>query len=143
MSSIQSAPAQNPTRTFVTLAATPYVSSDALNALLTTAGADNVGSVYTIYDVTAFNTFSQLSNLAVPQTLLSNAGETLIDMGKQVTVGLDGVDSCLLKFRSVKRTKGGLADTPVDGDVEYVVVENNVSKAASVASNSWVRVARV
>ena len=151
MSSIQSAIAQNPTRTFVTLNGTygSSVTSDVLDALLATAGADNVGSVYTIYTATAFNTFTVLSNSASVYYNRLVVGETLTDMGKQVTVGLDGVDSCLLKFRSVKRTKGGAVDDPVDGDVEYVVVENNVSKSQQVNhtllmnSNSFVAVARV
>ena len=138
MSSIQASFAQNKSRTFVTLATGKAITFDVLDALLSVQGADSVGSDYTLYDATTFNTVSALAG----STALV-VGETLIDLGKELTVGLDGVDGVLLKFRLVKRTTGGPVDDPIDGDAVYVVVENNVSKATGVSANSLVSVARV
>ena len=141
MSSIQASFAQNKSRSFVTVGTGKCIVPDNLVADLATAGADNVGTDYTIYDIAKFNTFTGLSGYS---THALAAGETLIDLGKQITVGLDGVDGVLLKFRLVKRTlSSAAADTPIDGEVVYVVVENNVSFAATVSGNSRVTVARV
>jgi hypothetical protein len=132
MSSVQASFAQNKSRSFVTVAASgKLVTADQLDALFVTAGADNVGSLYTIYTAAAFNTFTILGS-----GVTTVVGETLIDLGKQVTVGLDGVDGVLLKLRLVKRTSGGEVDSPIDGDVVYAVVENNVSVSKEVTSHT-------
>ena len=133
MSSIQSSFAQNKTRTLVSNGA-QFVSASALATLLGPAtkvgpvGLSGLAFVNVFPTAATFGTFVTTTLGGVATT----AGETLKDMGSEVTVQLLGVPNSLIKFRAVKRCNAALTFSSllapiVDGPVGYVVVENDAS----------------
>ena len=129
MSSVQSAFVQLPlSKRFVCTAST-QVFTEA--ALVTALGgfATALGNVYVVdtaaHLTTVFEAFNTGSGVAT-----ASSGETLLDMGKEIHVGLAGDESNLLTLRRVQRTHGTVAlGYPSGSAVGYVVVENKLSEA--------------
>ena len=141
MSSIQSYFAQNKSRRLVCPVAVQTVTLAQINSRLATASASGVGSLYSVPSAAALSTFV---NGLDGDAVTTSAGEMLIDLGKEIVVGLTGVNSILLKFREVERTNVSLPATGNPNTV-YVVVENNLSQSISnsFANRLPVKVSRV
>lgn len=150
MSSIQSSFSQNKTRTLLAVGGAQFVPAGTLATAL--AAATKVGTVgvsglafVNVYPTAA--TFGTFVNTALGGVVLT-AGESLKDMGNEVTVQQLGDHNSLIKLRLVKRSKAGLtfstSAAPVsDGPVGYVVVENSVAASSGVDATFKVLVARV
>ena len=141
MSSVGRQFSQPLTKTFVANAVGYSNTLAAIEAKLLAADANYVklGNVYLLSTKAALGTFldSNDSGSAFAQY------ETLIDMGREIHVGVAGINGNLLTFRTLKRTNGqDLGSSDVTG---FVVVANLVSKdiIANTSSYFLVKVARV
>lgn len=125
MSSVQASFAQLPlSKRFVCTASTQIFTEA---ALVTALGgyATALGNVYSVDTATNFLVFT--STLKAEGTVASS-GETLLDMGKEVHIGIAGDESNLLTLRRVQRTHGTVAlGAPSGSAVGYVCVENKLS----------------
>ena len=138
MSSIQSSFAQNKTRRLVAFSTADLFTLTQITTALANVNATNVGSVYTVDTASNFAAVVVVLDALGPST--ATVGESLIDMGSEIVVGVAGVDSVLLKFRLVKdSTTAGTSRVDADGkNVKYVVVENNTYKSANTTGGTIV-----
>jgi hypothetical protein len=143
MSSVQSAYAQRVTKKFTVTAAAKVFKLASIIAQMP-ASTQNVGSVYLLPTSAALVTFiNGTHGLGDDHHLATVAGDSLEDMGAQVSVGLQGDESKYVTFRKVKVTTGSTIAKVGDGWVGYVVVENNLEQSAANANDLPVAVARV
>ncbi len=143
MSSVQSAYAQRLTKKFVVTAAAKVYKLASIVALLP-ASAQNVGSVYLLPTSATLVTFINAAHgLGDDHHLATVVGDSLEDMGSQVSFGLQGDESKFVTMRKVKVTTGSTIAKGGDGWVGYVVVENALEQSSANANDLPVAVARV
>ena len=142
MSSVSRQFSQPLTKTFVAYGAGYSNTLAAIEAKLLAADANYVklGNVYLLSTKAALGAFldsNDTGGSAFAQY------ETLIDMGREIHVGVAGINGNLLTFRTLKRTNGqDLGSSDVTG---FVIVANMVSKdiIANTSGYFLVKVARV
>lgn len=150
MSSVQATFAQRVTKKFtvtpvkfaqagspgfaITVSAPKIYTQGALVALIAAANASyqSVGSVYLVNTMANLAAFIGTADAAGSSL---NIGESLTDMGSQLSVGLQGGESKILTFRKVKRSNALLAASGDDGNNGYVVVENVLSECAETVNS--------
>ena len=140
MSSIQSSFAQPKTTRLVSLSTGRIVTEAQVTSALTAVYGISYSQVGTLYVVDTVGHLEAFATAFESAGVALSAYETLIDMGKNLTFGVLGVDGTILRFRLVKRTKGA-GTLPTDNLVGYVLVENDSSVAA--VTGTLVKVARV
>lgn len=142
MSSVSRQFSQPLTKTFVAHAVGYSYTLAVIEAKLLAADANYVklGNVYLLSTKAAFEAFldsNDIGGSAFAQY------ETLIDMGREIHVGVAGINGNLLTFRTLKRTNGqDLGSSDVTG---FVIVANMVSKDSIANTSGYflVKVARV
>ena len=142
MSSVSRQFSQPLTKTFVAHAAGYSNTLAAIEAKLLAADANYVklGNVYLLSTKAALGAFLDLTDTGGSAFAQY---ETLIDMGREIHVGVAGINGNLLTFRTLKRTNGqDLGSSDVTG---FVIVANMVSKdiIANTSGYFLVKVARV
>lgn len=146
MSSVQTAFAQNGNSRFVSVGAKLWTQAELEQSIVDGGSAVNyLGNVYLVD--TAAHFVALLFDLSGSSSAVTTtSGETLLDMGKELHVGIAGDESNLLTFRRVQRTSGSVATGyPSGSPVGYVLIENKLSMDSTdhVNVNDLVKVRRV
>jgi len=138
MSSVSRGLAQRLTKQLVVLATGEAYTQAGIEGKLGTSYSQ-AGNTYLLSSA-AFNTAIGVGGISTATPTAIAVGDSLIDLGKDLYVGILGGDSQLLHFRLVQPLDGTVADNGVDSAAVYVLVQNKVRAVSTALPVSVARV---